>query len=225
MFFPLYDENPTETFPLITLSIIAINIAVFLYELSLGPQLTQFINTYAMVPATITQGQQYITIFTAMFLHGGFIHIFGNMLYLWIFGNNIEDTLGHLKFLFFYFLAGIGGAIGHLIVSPLSTVPTLGASGAIAGVLGAYIILFPHARVVTAVLILYFIRIIRLPAILVIGFWIVIQFLSGIASITAQPTFNQAASSVAWFAHIGGFLAGIILIFVLPARRKQDSWS
>lgn len=223
MLFPLYDENPSRSFPFVTIGLIATNVAVFLYELSLGPFLPQFINTYAMIPANIIWGRSYLTILSSMFLHGGFVHIFGNMLYLWIFGNNVEDTLGHFPFLIFYLLAGLGGAMGHLLVSSASTVPTLGASGAIAGVLGAYIILFPGAYVVTVVPIFYFIRIVRLPALLVIGFWIVIQFLSGLASITAQPTATQATGGIAWFAHIGGFLAGVILILILPKKHQHEA--
>lgn len=225
MLFPLYDENPSRSFPFVTVGLIAANVAAFLYELSLGPALPQFINTYAMMPANIIRGQAYLTVLTSMFLHGGFVHIFGNMLYLWIFGNNVEDTLGHFQFLIFYLLAGLGGTIGHLLVSSASTVPTLGASGAIAGVLGAYILLFPGAYVVTAIPIFYFIRIVRLPALLVIGFWIVIQFLSGMASIATRPVAGEAAGGIAWFAHIGGFLAGVILILILPKKRqRQAEW-
>jgi len=221
--FPLYDENPTRSFPFVTIGLILVNIGVFLYEISLGPALPQFINTYAMVPTRIIQGEAYLTILTSMFLHGGFLHIFGNMLYLWIFGNNVEDTLGHFNFLVFYLLAGLGGTIGHLATSPTSQIPTLGASGAIAGVLGAYIILFPGARIITAVPIFYFIRLVPLPAFLVIGFWIVIQFISGMTSV-AQGAVGQTGG-IAWFAHIGGFLAGVILILILPKKRRgQAEW-
>lgn len=221
MLLPLYDENPSRTVPVVTVSLIILNILVFLYEVSLGENLQSFINQYAMTPALVSQGKNYFTIFTAMFLHGGFVHVGGNMLYLWIFGNNVEDTLGHVGFAAFYLLAGIGGALGHLFSAPASQIPSLGASGAIAGVLGAYIFLYPRAYVVTALPIFFFIRIIRLPALLVIGFWIIIQFLNGAASIVAQPTATEITGGVAWFAHIGGFVTGFILIFLMPKRRRR----
>jgi membrane associated rhomboid family serine protease len=221
MLIPLYDENPTKAVPVVTIGLIIINILVFLYEVSLGGALQPFLNQYAMTPALISQGKNYYTIFTAMFLHGGFVHVGGNMLYLWIFGNNVEDTLGRLGFAAFYLLAGIGGALGHLLSAPSSQIPSLGASGAIAGVLGAYIFLFPRAYVVTVVPIFFFIRIIRLPALLVIGFWIIIQFLSGVASIVAQPTATGMTGGVAWFAHIGGFVTGLVLILLMPKRRRR----
>jgi membrane associated rhomboid family serine protease len=221
MLIPLYDENPTQTVPVVTVGLIIINILVFLYELSLGSALQPFITRYAMTPVLLSEGKNYFTIFTAMFLHGGFVHVGGNMLYLWIFGNNVEDTLGHVGFGAFYLLAGIGGAIGHLLSAPGSQVPSLGASGAIAGVLAAYIFLFPGAYVVSVLPLFIFIRIIRLPALLVIGFWIVIQFLNGVASIVTQPTTTEMAGGVAWFAHIGGFVVGLVLILLMPKRRRR----
>lgn len=221
MLIPLYDENPTQTIPVVTVGLIIINLLIFLYELSLGNALQPFITQYAMTPALLSQGKNYFTVFTAMFLHGGFVHVGGNMLYLWIFGNNVEDTLGHAGFGAFYLLAGIGGAIGHLLSAPGSQVPSLGASGAIAGVLAAYIFLFPGAYVVTVLPLFIFIRIIRLPALLVIGFWIVIQFLNGVASVVAQPTTTEMAGGVAWFAHIGGFVVGLVLILLMPKRRRR----
>lgn len=220
MLIPLYDENPSRTFPFVTIGIITANILIFLYEVSLGQNLQSFINQYAMIPAIITKGSSYFSVFTAMFLHGGFMHIAGNMLYLWIFGNNIEDALGHLNFAIFYLVSGLGGAIGHLLSAPASQIPSLGASGAISGVLAAYILLFPGAYVVTIVPIFYFIRIIRLPALLVIGFWVVIQFLNGFASIVARPVAAELTGGVAWFAHIGGFLTGFLLIILMPKKRR-----
>jgi membrane associated rhomboid family serine protease len=221
--FPLYDENPSKTFPFITISLIIINIGIFIKELSLGSNLHQFIQQYALIPFNITNGYGYITLITSMFIHGGFFHVLGNMLYLWIFGNNIEDTLGHSKFVLFYILSGLGGALGQIIVSPNSQIPIIGASGAVAGVLAAYLILFPTARIATLVPIFLFLQVIRLPAIIVIGFWIVIQFLNGIAVINGQAA--GASGGVAWFAHIGGFLMGTILILILPKKRKRRSYS
>lgn len=226
--FPLRDENPTETFPWVTLALIAANVAIFLYQLSLGLEgalQEQFIQTYALIPYEVTSGVNitpgvppyiYLPVLTSMFLHGGFVHIIGNMWYLWIFGNNVEDTLGHYKFLFFYLLAGLGGTVGHILSSPNSQIPSLGASGAISGVLGAYLILFPRARIITLIPIFFFIQIVRLPALFLIGFWFFLQLFSGAASLTSAQS-----GGVAWFAHIGGFLAGFLLILVLPKRKKH----
>ncbi len=226
--FPLRDENPAETFPFMTVGLIIINIAVFIYQLSLGTEysLRQFIYTYSLIPYEITHGVSlfpgiqkipYLTILTSMFLHGGFIHIIGNMWYLWIFGNNVEDTLGHFKFTLFYLLCGLGGTFGHILSGPNSQIPSLGASGAIAGVLGAYLILFPTARILTLVPLFYFIQIVRLPALLLIGFWFILQLFSGVAAITSP----QQGGGIAWFAHIGGFLTGFLLILILPKRPRR----
>lgn len=220
--FPLYDENPSKTFPFITISLILINIGVFINEISLGSNLHRFIQTYALIPFNISNGQGYLGFITSMFVHAGFVHIFGNMLYLWIFGNNIEDTLGHFKFFLFYILAGLGGSLAQIIVSPNSQIPIIGASGAIAGVLAAYLIMFPTARVATLVPIFLFLQIIKLPAILVIGFWIVVQFLNGVALVNGQTT--GVSEGVAWFAHIGGFLTGAVLIIILPKKRRRNSY-
>ncbi|MBI4743770.1 MAG: rhomboid family intramembrane serine protease [Actinobacteria bacterium] len=220
--FPLYDENPSKTFPFITISLIIINIGIFINEISLGSNLHQFIQAYALIPFNISNGQGYLGFITSMFIHGGFFHIFGNMLYLWIFGNNIEDTLGHFKFFLFYILCGLGGSLAQIIVSPNSQTPIIGASGAIAGVLAAYLIMFPTARIATLVPIFLFLQVIRLPAILVIGFWIVVQFLNGIALINGQTT--GVSEGVAWFAHIGGFLTGAVLILILPKKRRRNSY-
>ncbi|HEY4687482.1 MAG TPA: rhomboid family intramembrane serine protease [Candidatus Subteraquimicrobiales bacterium] len=225
--FPLRDENPTETFPWVTIALIAANVLVFLYQLSLGVEggsPEKFVYTYALIPYEVTKGTNitaevtpyiYLPIFTSMFLHGGFLHIISNMWYLWIFGNNVEDTLGHFKFIFFYLLAGLGGTVGHILSNPLSQTPSLGASGAIAGVLGAYLLLFPRARIITLLIIVFFIEIISLPALFLIGFWFVLQLLSGVGSIAGGQS-----GGVAWFAHVGGFIAGFILILILPKRKK-----
>lgn len=225
MLFPIYDENPTQSMPWITLLIIVSNIFVFVYELSLqsSGQLQQLIQTAALIPYQITHMTEITssisnmgvpTLITSMFLHAGWLHIIGNMWYLWIFGNNVEDALGHFKYLFFYLACGLGGGVLHILSQPNSQVPTLGASGAIAGVLAAYLILFPNTRVVTIVPIFFFIQVIRVPALLLIGLWFIIQLASGIGTLSTTP-----AGGTAWFAHVGGFIAGLLLILILRKRR------
>ncbi|MFQ5574229.1 MAG: rhomboid family intramembrane serine protease [Terriglobia bacterium] len=225
--FPLRDENPTEIFPFVTIGLIALNVLIFIYQWSLGPAGLdeQFILTYSLIPYEVVNGVNiqpvgesnvYSTLLTSMFLHGGIVHILGNMWYLWIFGNNVEDSLGHGRFLLFYLLAGLGGSLLHVVSGPNSQVPSLGASGAISGVLGAYLILYPRARIITLIVVIIFIQVIKLPALLLIGFWLFFQLLSGAASVTAA-----AAGGVAWFAHIGGFLAGFALILLIPKRRSR----
>jgi rhomboid family protein len=214
---PIRDLNPTRTFPFMTILLILANSAVFLYQLTLRPRaLDTFIRTFAVVPFEISHGVDvppliglpiYLTIVTAMFMHGGWLHIIGNMLYLWIFGNNIEDRFGHVRFLIIYLIWGVIAAFAQIVVDPESRVPALGASGAIAGVLGAYLIIFPNARVDTLLFIGFFITTVRLPALIVIGQWIVIQFLTGIASLGVA----NDAGGVAYFAHIGGAVAGLAI--------------
>ena len=216
---PLRDENPARTTPYIVYALLAVNIIAFLYN---GP-LHQHGNPlagYALVPAELMGGKDYgpptpvapwVTIFTAMFLHANILHIAGNMLYLWIFGNNIEDALGHIKFLIFYLVCGVGAALAQVFVSPASQIPMVGASGAIAGVLAAYLVLFPRARIISLV----FIYIIVLPASVVLGFWIVLQVLSSLITVASGGA-NQGG--VAYAAHIGGFATGLILILLLGGR-------
>jgi len=223
---PLRDDNPTVLWPVITVTLIVANAAVFFYELSLlshGPQaLDAFIYQAGMVPASLTRGLipgtgGYSTIFSSMFLHGGWMHIIGNMLYLWIFGNNIEDSMGHLRFTFFYLLTGIAAAAAHLALNPASTVPTIGASGAVSGVLGAYLILFPHARVQTLMTLGWFIRIVYLPAWVLLIFWIGLQLLN-----QALAPMDPTAGGVAYAAHIGGFVAGLALIPLFRKYRRRS---
>ncbi len=213
---PIRDINPTRTFPFITTLIIVLNVAVFLYELMLGPRrLTTFINTYGTVPCEILRTCPvpnigipiYLTIFTAMFMHGGWLHIIGNMLYFWIFGNNIEDRFGHVRFLFIYLIWGVIAAFTQIVVDPDGRTPAVGASGAIAGVLGAYLVIFPNARVDSLLFIGIFITTVRLPALFVIGFWILIQLFNGF--LTLDVPHNEGG--VAYFAHIGGAVAGLIV--------------
>lgn len=221
---PYKDDNPTTTLPFVTISIIALNIAVFVMQLMSPDEGQEIAYAYGAIPhniITFTSDQPVppvFTLFTSMFMHGGLLHIGGNMLYLWIFGNNIEDRLGHLRFVFFYLICGIVSAYSHALTAPGSTVPMIGASGAISGILGAYLMLFPGARVHTLIFLGFFIQAVRIPALIVIGFWAIIQVVNGLIS---QGILNQGG--VAWFAHVGGFLAGLFTIKLwLP--RRMNRW-
>lgn len=219
---PLRDENPTRTFPFITVAIIAINILVFIYELNLGEGLQVKIEQFAAVPYNITHMislSVLLTLVTSIFLHAGFAHIVGNMLYLWVFGNNIEDRLGHIKFIFFYLLCGIVATLGHVFTSAGSKIPLIGASGAISGVLGAYIILYPRARILVLVPLFIMWRIIRVQAVWFLGFWIILQFIYGSASFALADASSQGG--VAWFAHIFGFFAGWVFLGVFIKGRAR----
>lgn len=217
---PIKDDNPTSTFPLFTIGIIVLNCIVFFYQQSLGREAAGFILTYGAVPDAVSSVRMTdfpapLTLLTSMFLHGGWLHLIGNMLYLWIFGKNIEDQLGHLRFLVFYLVCGAVASSAHIAVTPHSRIPMVGASGAIAGVLGAYIVKFPHARVLTLLWLGFFVRLVRIPAIFFLGFWFIMQLIFGLPSL-ATP----GAGEIAFFAHIGGFLAGL-LIFPLWERRLR----
>ena len=219
---PIGDVNPRRHFPAVTLAIVVVNVLAFLYQLTLPDvALERFILTAGAVPYRITHDfglPAAFTMFTSMFLHGGWTHILGNMLYLWIFGDNVEEHLGRLNYLIFYLGAGLAALVAQIAVSPSSTVPTIGASGAIAGVLGAYAVLFPRARVRTVILVV-FIRLITLPALVVLGFWFVLQLFNGLASVTAM-----SSGGVAWFAHIGGFVAGMLVGAIAKGKRPR-TWS
>jgi membrane associated rhomboid family serine protease len=232
---PLKDDIPSRGFPFFTALLIAANVAAFLYQLSLemGPTgqargaATAIVMEFGAVPCRLTglcPGDDFpaplLTIFTSMFLHGGLFHIAGNMLYLWIFGDNVEDTLGHGRFLGFYLASGVAAALTQTLVGPSSSIPMIGASGAVSGVLGAYLLLFPRAGVLTLLVFGFFIRIVRIPALIVLGFWIVVQFLNGIVTFGTSAVRGEPPGGVAFFAHIGGFLAGIILLYVLRPRRS-----
>ena len=217
---PLRDENPSRTFPLVTLLLIGANVAVLLYEITLPSKaLEHFVLSYGAIPAAVLSGDRvfpgspmpWMTLLTSMFLHGGIMHLVGNMLYLWIFGDNVEERMGPVRFLLFYLLCGIAAALIQIVVRPGSTAPLVGASGAIAGILGAYSLLFPGARVHTLIFLFIFVRIIEIPALLLLGFWFLMQILSAPAS---------QGAGVAFFAHIGGFLTGMLLVagFVRRAR-------
>ena len=234
---PLHDDNPTTVTPFVTVALIVACSLVFLYEVSLPPALSQqLIFHYGAIPAAFfghgldssvdsAALPASFSLVTSMFLHGGWMHLIGNMLYLWIFGNNIEDVMGHAKFVIFYLICGILAAGSHALTDPSSTIPMVGASGAISGVLGAYLLLFPRAQVLVLIPLGFFIRMMYVPAGLVLGFWFLLQILSGSA------TLGQSGGGVAWFAHVGGFVAGLALIglFKRPdvpffARRRHASW-
>ena len=215
---PLRDNIKSSTRPFITYLFLAINILVFLYELSLGPKLDNFIKIFGATPHNIFHYQgvsSYATIISSMFIHANFAHIIGNMLFLWIFADNVEDRLGHVKFFFFYLVCGIAGTLLHGVTATNSTIPMVGASGAISGVLGAYVLLFPKARILAIVPLGFFMRITYLPSIVFLGIWFLFQFLFGIVSV-------GAGSGVAYFAHIGGFAAGLIL--ALPFKFKKKNY-
>ena len=198
-----------------TLVLIAANALVFFYELSLGNgyRLNHFIAQYGIVPDRLNLA----SIFTSMFIHGGWLHILGNMWFLWVFGRGIEDVLGHAKYLFFYLICGVAAAVAHVFINFSSTVPTVGASGAIAGVMGAYLVTFPRARVVTLVVLFIFITTVDIPAAFLLLYWFAMQFFNGVGSVG----YSQASSGdVAWFAHVGGFITGIVLIKLMASRRR-----
>jgi len=210
--FPLRDENPTERRPILTYALIAVNSAIFVGTL-LAEVFEQTIMDLGMRPADVLAGRRLDTLFTSMFLHGGILHIVGNMWYLWIFGDNIEDVLGRGKFLLFYFGTGLVASFAHALSDPGSMIPTIGASGAISGVLGAYLVLYPRAKVHTAITAFWIIHLVTIPAAAMIGFWFVWQVLA--VSVTWWAGIH---ARVAYLAHIGGFIAGMLLI--LPVWRK-----
>jgi rhomboid family protein len=220
---PLRDLNPTRTTPVVNYLIIIVNVLMFFWELSFGPDLERALFSVAFIPARFWMPGYLLpnlaTIFISMFLHGGFLHIASNMLYLWIFGDNIEDRLGHGRYLFFYLLCGFGATLSHAFFNPASRVPAIGASGAIAGVLGAYLILFPRARVTTLIPIFFFITIRELPAVFILGLWFVLQLFSGVGSLSLAG--QEQAGGTAYFAHIGGFVLGMILIKTMGSRNTR----
>jgi membrane associated rhomboid family serine protease len=215
---PLRDVIPTRTTPYVTVTLIVLNVLVFAYELSLGPYTNDFILVYGLVPAAFS----WATVFTSMFIHGGFLHVAGNMLYLWIFGDNVEDQMGHGRFVLFYLGCGVMAALAQTMMAPDSIVPMVGASGAIAGVMGAYFVLYPRSRIVSVVFFI-FIQIVEIPAIFFLGFWFLMQFLSGVGSIATAA--RQPAGGVAFWAHVAGFAAGVGGIMILRRReRRQVEW-
>ena len=222
---PIKDDNPTRTVPFVTVFLIILNCIIYFYQMILPQELGQLlVLKYGVVPYEIIHLIDvrpeipipvFLTIITSQFLHGSIIHLGGNMLYLWIFGNNIEDIMGHFRFLLFYLICGALAATAHIITQPGSTVPTIGASGAISGVLGAYLLKFPRARVLVVFWFFFFIRLIKVPALIVLGFWIFVQIWSGVISM------GSTGGGIAWFAHIGGFLAGLILVKLFERRKLR----
>lgn len=237
---PLRDENPTRTVPYVVYLIIAVNIIAYLIDISGSMVVPQGVRinglfNYTMIPAQIVRDDPtidaklgpnidiphpspspvWITVLTSMFLHGGLLHIAGNMLYLWIFGNNIEDVLGHFKFLLFYLAGGVIAALAHIASNPMSQIPTVGASGAIAAVLGAYLIVYPNSRVITLIVLGFFVTTAAVPAVFILGYWIFLQVIQA----TVFHGGSMSGGGVAYWAHIGGFVAGVIGILLFGGRR------
>ncbi len=222
---PLKDTIRSRSFPVVNLLLIGANLLVFLYELSLTPSgLDRLIANYGLIPARI-HWNQFGTLYplvTNMFLHAGWLHILGNMWFLFIFGDNVEDRMGPMRYLLFYFLGGIAASTMQVVVDPSSQIPAIGASGAIAAVLGAYFVYFPRARVITLVFIFILPWIIEIPALIYLGIWFALQFFPGVLSLATSA--GTAAGGVAWWAHIGGFLFGLILAMPFALRRRPSRW-
>lgn len=219
---PIKDDNPTRSFPVITVMLILVNVAVFLYEASLGAaELSRFVTDWSVVPGRLLANpfspREIATVFTSMFMHAGWLHLGGNMLYLWIFGNNVEDRLGKTGFIGFYLVSGIVASLAQVAASGAVNIPSLGASGAVAGVLAAYAVLFPGAAVLTLIPIFFFVEVTRVPAVFVIGFWFLLQLGNGVASLAPGVA---EAGGVAWFAHLGGFGAGLMIALAFKARES-----
>jgi membrane associated rhomboid family serine protease len=215
--FPLYDDNPTRITPYFTYGLIGMNVLVFLHEINLSSlQLEQFFQLYAVIPQelSINWSREWTTLFTSQFLHGGWWHLISNMVYLWVFGNNIEDRLGHFKYLLFYLTCGAIAALCQWFIGMYSAVPSLGASGAISGVLGAYLIWFPQARITTLIFLGFFITTINVPALVIIGIFFVQNLISGFASLQAAANMSVETGGVAYWAHLGGFVVGSIFALV-----------
>ena len=239
---PLRDDIPSRTTPYVNYTLIALNVLFFLVELGMGADLEPFVRRAAVVPAAFTGPDRVFEagdlalslldpglrtrVLLSMFLHGGWMHLLGNMMFLWIFGDNVEDRCGHLKYVIFYLSCGYAATWGHIWSDPASRLPSLGASGAIAGVLGAYLFLYPHARVITLLPLGFFSQIIQVPAVFFLGFWFLQQFFFGVVEFSGEP----GGGGVAWWAHIGGFVAGLALVklFARPERPlpqpARDLW-
>jgi len=221
--FPLKDSIPSRSFPFVNCLIITTNIIVFIYELSLGNKLSIFLLDYGFIPekffaplSIVSIPEKFLPVFTSMFIHGGWLHIIGNMYFLYIFGDNIEDRLGHMRYLFMYIIFGLAAVITQTVLFPEMNMPTVGASGAIAGVMGAYFIFFPHAYIKTLVILFIFVTIIDVPAIIFIGLWFFIQFMSG-----SLQTMAGSSGGIAWWAHIGGFAAGFVYAACLVSKNSR----
>jgi membrane associated rhomboid family serine protease len=223
---PLRDDVPSRTYPIVNVLLIIANVLVFLFEITLGDSLDSFISAYALIPARFTDGgttslpldpAAYPPIFASMFLHGGLMHVGGNMLYLWVFGDNVEDRLGHLGYVFFYLACGVLAALTHVAIDPTSEIPMVGASGAIAGVLGAYMILYPRGRVLTLIPIVIIPWFVQIPAVFFLGVWFLGQVWSGGMYLHAT---EAARGGVAVMAHVGGFIAGVVLCLLMKKPER-----
>ncbi len=237
--FPLRDDNPIKIIPVITWMLIAVNAAVFLYQISLSVKAAEiFAYQFGAIPSVVLGAKQLparfavippaASVFTSMFLHGGWMHLIGNMWFLWIFGNNIEEAMGHARYLAFYVFCGILASIAHILTNTNSAIPSIGASGAIAGILGAYIMLYPRARVWTLIFLGFFVKLLYVPAGVILGFWILLQFING-----SMMAGRQNMGGVAFWAHVGGFIAGVLLVglfkrrnvrFFNPARSHSETY-
>ena len=218
---PIRDEIPTRRFPVVNYLLIAVNILVFVLMWLAGSGQEALVYRFAMIPSNFANGVDLgdiSDIFTSMFMHAGFAHIAGNMLYLWIFGDNVEDRLGHVGYLVFYLVGGVVASLAHLLTNPGSQLPTVGASGAIAAVLGAYLVFYPRSRILTFIPLGFFMRLTMVPSVLVLGLWFILQLFSGVLSLGGAEV-----GGVAFWAHIGGFVAGVVIAVLLPSRRKPES--
>ncbi len=219
---PYKDDNPIRIFPFVTIGVIGVNIIVFILQIISPADRGQTVFAYGAIPhflltfKAVQPIHPVLTVFTSMFMHGSLLHLGGNMLYLWIFGDNIEEKLGHLRFLIFYLLCGVAAAYCHALTEPSSLVPMIGGSGAVSGILGSYLFLFPRARVHTLIFLGFFVQVVRLPALVVIGLWVVIQFVNGILS---KGVVGHAG--VAWFAHVGGFVFGILMVWLFWSSKRR----
>ena len=213
---PIRDVIPSRTFPFFTIVFIVANTLVFLFELSLSDQeLEALVRLYGVVPARFN----WLPVVTSMFLHGNWLHFLGNMLYLWIFGDNVEDRLGHIRFVLFYLFCGAAAAGVHVLINPASSVPTIGASGAIAGVMGAYFVMYPRSRVLALLPLFIFWELIEVPAIIFLGFWFLMQFFSGVGSLVADASVE--GGGIAFWAHVAGFVAGMLAVGVLKNQTRR----
>ncbi len=215
---PLRSTERVNSTAVATGGLIALNTVIFLYQVTLSPgALNDFVNTFGIVPDKL----HISSLFTSMFLHAGWMHLIGNMLFLWVFGRNLEDLIGSWKFLLFYLICGLAAAVVHVMFNPYSRMPTIGASGAIAGVMGAYLIKFPRARIITLVPIFFFITTMEIPAAFLLLWWFAIQFFSGFGSLGEN---DYSGGGTAWFAHIGGFVVGMLLIRAFPPKPRWHAW-
>ncbi len=213
---PLKDDNPRVLTPYFNYGLVLCNIAIFFYQLS-RPDVDAFVHEYGAIPTEIMAGTHLSGLLSAMFLHGGWMHLLGNMLYLWIFGDNIEGLMGHSRYIIFYLLCGIAATMAHIAMMPNSDEPMIGASGAISGVLGAYLVKFPRARILILVPIIVLLTTFRIPALFVLGFWFLTQLTNGLGGCA-----GMGGDNVAWFAHIGGFVAGVLLVKLFERKRELN---